>query len=388
MTTRIKNGRYILPDGICESGYIYIKDGKVEAVTEKDLSFDRELDAEGMYVSPGFIDMHVHGGGGFDFMDGGADAINGAASFHLRHGTTSILPTTLACSNEVLIDFLRELDGVIKAETAPNIIGTHLEGPYFSQKQSGAQNPDYIKTPSPSEYEIIYKEGRGHIKKWSFAPELDGSEDFCRFLKDKGIIASVGHSDAVYDDVKKVYDIGCKSFTHLYSGMSTITREMGFRKLGVIESAYLLDDIQAEIIADGKHLPPELLRMIVKNIGTDNIALVTDAMRGAGMPDGDSLLGRKDEAMPCVIEDGVAKLMDKTAFAGSVATSDRLVRTMVKLADVCVCDAVKMMSQNPAKLLGLSSKGQIKEGFDADILFFDDDINIKKVILNGKEIAL
>ncbi|MBE7028340.1 MAG: N-acetylglucosamine-6-phosphate deacetylase [Ruminococcaceae bacterium] len=387
MITRIKNGLLVLPESIAENLYIYIENGKIINVTERELPFDKEIDAEGLYVSPGFIDMHVHGGGGYDFMDGGGEPIEKAALFHLKHGTTSILATSLACSTPVLIEFLRDLSAVMETKKAPNLMGAHLEGPYFSLSQSGAQNPDYIKEPDPREYIAIIETGKGNIKKWSFAPELSGVEDFCQCILKAKIVPSVGHSDAVYSQVKKIYDAGCQSFTHLYSGMSTITREKGFRRLGVIESAYLLEDVQAEIIADGKHLPPELLQLIVKQLGADHIALVTDAMRGAGMPDGESLLGRKDEAMPCLIEDGVAKLLDKSAFAGSVATADRLVRTMVKEANVSLCDAVKMMTVNPAKLLNFREKGKLAENFDADILFFDENINIKKIFVKGEEMA-
>ena len=280
MITRIKNGKIILSNEIVENQYLYFEENKITNITNEELAYDEEIDANGQYVSPGFIDMHVHGGGGYDFMDGGEDAIINTAKFHLKHGTTSILATTLACSTEVLVNFLGDLNSVIKEGKAPTVLGAHLEGPYFSLEQSGAQNPDYIKAPKPSEYEMIFKEGKGNIKRWSFAPELFGGVEFCKFLTDNGIVSSVGHSNAVYDDVKKVYDEGCRSFTHLYSGMSTITRDKGFRRLGVIESAYLLDDINVEIIADGKHLPPELLKMIVKNIGTENISLVPRQRHG------------------------------------------------------------------------------------------------------------
>lgn len=388
MIRRITNGILVLPESIVENLYIYMENGKIINITDRELSFDKEIDAYGLYVSPGFIDMHAHGGGGYDFMDGGREPIEKAALFHLKHGTTSILATSLACSTPVLIEFLRDLSAVMETKKAPNLMGAHLEGPYFSLSQSGAQNPDYIKEPDPREYIAIIKEGKGNIKKWSFAPELPGVEEFCQCILKAKIVPSVGHSDAVYSQVKKAYDAGCRSFTHLYSGMSTITREKGFRRLGVIESAYLLENVQAEIIADGKHLPPELLQLIVKQLGADHISLVTDAMRGAGMPDGKSLLGRKDEAMPCLIEDGVAKLLDKSAFAGSVATADRLVRTMVKEANVSLCDAVKMMTVNPAKLLNFREKGKLAENFDADILFFDENINIKKIFVQGEEMAL
>jgi N-acetylglucosamine-6-phosphate deacetylase len=184
--------------------------------------------------------------------------------------------------------------------------------------------------------------------------------------------------------MEKVYKKGCKHFTHLYSGMSTITRHDGYRKLGIIESAYYYDDVYAEVIADGKHLPPELLKLIVKCKGTEHICLVTDAMRGAGQLSGESYLGKKGEEVPCIIDDGVAKLPDLTAFAGSVATADRLVRTMVKEAGVSVEDAVKMITEVPAEICGFATKGKIKENYDADIVIFDDNINVKNVIVGGK----
>jgi N-acetylglucosamine-6-phosphate deacetylase len=265
-----------------------------------------------------------------------------------------------------------------------NIAGVHLEGPYFSVNQRGAQNPDYIKPPDKNEYNEIIGFAGEIIKRWSFAPELAGSAEFCQTLVKNNIIPSIAHSDAVYRDVKNIRELGCKLITHFYSGTSTITRRGGFRELGVIESAYLSDDIDVEIIADGKHLPAELLRLICKLLVIEKISLVTDSMRGAGMGEGPSVIGRLGESVPCVIEDGVAKLPDKSAFAGSVATADRLVRTMVKEAGVNICGAVKMMTKNPAKILGLTRKGDIIENFDADIVIFDADINIKSVILAGK----
>lgn len=382
MVTKITNGKVIVNNQILEKTNIYIKGGEIASVTEQNLPFDNEINAEGLYVSPGFIDMHVHGGGGFDFMDGGIEPILGAANLHLEHGTTSLLATTLACSTNCLVEFLGDLKKVIDQKIAPNIIGAHLEGPYFALSQSGAQNPDYIKAPKKDEYEMICNVGKGYIKRWSFAPELQGSAEFCKYLKENGIVPSVGHSDATYDDVKAVYEQGLRLITHFYSCVSTITRHKGFRKLGIIESTYLLDDMEVEIIADGCHLPKELIALILKLLGTDKVSLVTDAMRGAGMPDGESFLGRIDEATPCIIEDGVAKLTDKSGFAGSVATADRLIRTMLTVTTLP--NAVKMMTENPAKILGLSNKGKIQNGYDADIVLFDENINIKTVIVGGE----
>lgn len=388
MITQIKNGKLLTESGIVEGQSLYYEDGKILAVTEKELPGDEVIDAEGRYVSPGFIDIHVHGGGGSDFMDGGTQAIVTAANFHLQYGTTSIMPTSLACSTETLVDFLEDLRKVMEQGMAKShVLGAHLEAPYFSLKQAGAQNPDYIKNPDPREYEMIIQRFGDIIRRWSFAPELEGSETFCEALMAAGIKPAIAHSDATYEDVVKVYEKGCQVVTHLYSGMSSITRHSGYRKLGVVECAYLLDDMYAEVIADGKHLPPELLQMIVKCKDNKKICLVTDAMRGAGMTEGESMLGRLEEAMPCVIEDGVAKLLDRQSFAGSVATADRLVRTMVQQAGMKVEEATALMTQVPAALFGLDTKGYLKEGYDADIVLFDENITVSKVIVSGKEIG-
>jgi len=384
MITGIVNGRVITENGIINCNVYF--DGTIVSVTDKALPCDLTYNANGNYVSPGFIDIHVHGGGGYDFMDGGTEAIVKAAQMHLEHGTTTIIPTTLACSTKTLLEFFADLRKVINEGLCKsNIPGAHLEGPYFSLAQCGAQNPDYIVKPASNEYNEIYNAGMDIILRWSFAPELDGGVEFCEFLKSKNIVSSVAHSDGVYEDVQKAYSNGCRLITHLYSGMSTITRHGGFRKLGVIESAYLFDDMAVELIADGCHLPPELLKLVVKHKGVDNICLVTDAMRGAGMPDGKTLLGRITEATECIIEDGVCKMPDRSGFAGSVATADRLIRTMVKKAGVSVFDAVKMMTSNPARVMHFTDCGSITEGNRADIVIFDNDINIKKVYVSGKE---
>lgn len=384
MITKIINGKIISGREIVTDRALYFRENEIMAVTGEPRPYDRLMDAEGQYVSPGFIDIHVHGGGGYDFMDGGVEAIAKAAEFHLAHGTTSIMPTSLSSSMDTLTAFLEDLRSAMKSHaTKANLLGAHLEGPYFSLGQSGAQNPAYIKNPEPAEYEEIIRLYGDVIRRWSFAPELKGSEAFCRRLKENGILSAIAHSDAVYEDVEKVYGLGCHLVTHLYSGMSSITRQNGYRSLGVVEAAYLLEDMAVEVIADGRHLPPELLKLIVKCKGVEKICLVTDAMRGAGLAEGESFLGRREEAMPCVIEDGVAKLPDRTSFAGSVATADRLVRTMVQKADVRVSDAVWMMTAVPAEIFRLGKKGKLQEGYDADIVWFDSDIRVSKVIVGG-----
>ncbi len=374
---KIANAKII--DGSITNGNIYIENDKIVAVTDAKLPFDEQIDACGNYVSPGFIDMHVHGGGGYDVMDGDAQSVREVAKMHLLHGTTSIYPTTVAASRELT---KKAVSNIKEAMDFPTVRGAHLEGPYFSLAQCGAQSADCIRDIDFNEAEELLKSGI--IKRWDFAPERENSESFAELLKENNIVSAIGHSDAIYDDVLRVYNNGCKLITHLYSATSTITRVGGYRKLGVTECAYLLDEMKAEIIADGSHLPVELLRLIIKLKGTDKISLITDAMRAAGMPDGEYILGNKDTGIKCVKENGVAKLPDRSAFAGSVATTDMLVKTMYKKVGLDLLDAVKMMTRNPAEIMGLKTKGRIKEDFDADIVIFDDDINIKNVIVGGK----
>lgn len=248
--------------------------------------------------------------------------------------------------------------------------------------QRGAQDPKYIKAPQPEEYEQILS-ASNRIIRWSAAPELSGTSAFARRLREKSVLPSIAHSDAVYEEVVEAFELGFRHVTHLYSGMSTIIRKDGFRYPGVLESAYAIDEMTVEIIADNCHLPPELLKLVYKSKGPDQIALVTDSMRAAGQPEGESILGSLQKGQRVIVEDGVAKLLDKTAFAGSVATADRLVRTMVQAAEVPLSDAIRMMSSTPAKILGLKNKGVLSAGYDADMVIFDRDIRVKMTIVGG-----
>ncbi len=384
---KIKNGKLVGSDITDEN--IYIENGKIINITKDDIKADEVIDAKGNYVSAGFIDTHVHGGGNCDFMDGGVEPMITAAKTHLSHGTTTICPTTLTSSYNTLkntvLDY-KELSLSSGKNGLPNFAGMHLEGPFLAPGQAGAQPPQYIYPPKASEYEELISLGEGLISKWTFAPELEGSEIFCDYLSAHNVVPCIGHTEAEYDQVVRAYEHGAKCLTHFYSSMSTITRRGGYRILGVVEAGYMLEGLSVEVIADGCHLPPELLKMIYKFCTSDRILLVTDAMRGADMPEGESLLGRIGEGHVCYIEDGIAKMPDRTCFAGSVATTDRLVRTMVTKAGCSLTEAVKMMTKRPAELLGLKTKGELKIGYDADIVMFDNNINVKAVMVNGTTI--
>ena len=377
---RIKSDKIILKDKIV-SGYVYIENGVISAVTDEDIPSDTEYDFGGRYVSPGFIDMHTHGGGGFSF-DGTADDVAAAADFHLAHGTTSVYPTVSAAPMDTMAAAAQSIKQAMDGKLSKaNIMGIHMEGPYLSAKQCGAQCPDFIKNPDKTEYVPVMEKYGDYIARWSYAPENDTDCEFCRYITSRGMIASAGHTDAIYNDMLKAMESGCNLVTHLYSCTSTITRDHGFRRLGVIETAFLHDGMYVEIIADGKHLPPELIRLILKIKGTDKVALITDSMSLAGTDAKSGVM----TATEYIIEDGVCKLMDRSAFAGSIATSDRLVRVVMGEAGVPLADAVKMITYVPAQIMKLN-KGELAPGKDADIAVFDENINITDVFVMGNKV--
>lgn len=387
MRTKITNA-VLVTDVLDSKNNLYFEDGKIVAITAEDLPYDRVINAEGLYVAPGFIDIHTHGAGDYDFGDGSADDIRKASYAHAEHGTTAIYPTCTTTSTEGILQFILNVKEVM-AENRPGmpyVAGSHLEGPYFSQSMRGAQNPAYIKSPVSEEYKRFIEAGEGTVRRISFAPELEGSPDLCDYLVENGVVAAFGHTEAIYEELIPVIRKGCKLATHLYSGMNLVTRRGPYRKLGAVETAFLEDDVTVEIIADGVHLPKELLQLIYKYKGSDKICLITDSMRGAGMPEGPTLLGPKADNFECIIKDGVAMLPDMTAFAGSVATADRLIRVMHKEVGVSLPECIKMMCQMPAKTMGLADRGKLEAGCVADLVFFDDDINVKEVILQGEEL--
>ena len=379
--TRIKSDKILLDGGLF-SGYVYVEDGKIIDVTAQEQPYAEEYDATGRYVSPGFIDMHTHGGNGNPF-EGSVDEIVDGCDFHLRHGTTTICPTISAAPFASMAQSVRNVQAAMRdARVRGTILGAHLEGPYLSQKQTGAQSPDFITEPIEDDYLPLLREYGDAIARWSYAPENDHEERFAKALQAYGVVASAGHTDAIYDDLLRAMEHGCRLITHLYSCTSTITRDHGFRRLGVIETAYLCDDMDVEIICDGKHLPPELIRLIYKIKGADKIALVTDSLSLAGTAQTHGFM----QSTEFIIEDGVCKLMDRSAFAGSIATADRLVRVAVQEAGIPLPEAVKMITATPARIMHLPQKGHIARGMDADLVILDDDVRVCDVFARGVRI--
>ena len=330
----------------------------------------REL--AGAYLAPGFIDLHCHGAGGYEFLDGTEEAVRAAAAVHAANGTRVLYPTLSACSFETAWRALETLEA-LREDCGLRIPGVHLEGPYLAPEMSGAQEPGCITAPVEADYTRLWERFGSLIARWTYAPERDGDGRFLAFLRAHGIVPSMGHSAAEYACVLRSYEGGCRLVTHLYSCTSTVIRRGGFRKLGIIESTWLLDGMYAEAIADGCHLPPELLRMILKIKGTDRVALVTDAIRYAGTERTGPAAG--SATLSYVIEDGVAKLADRSAFAGSIATTGRILR-VTRETGIPLGDAVKMLTRVPAEIMGLSSLGRIAPGYEAVFTAFDGDLRI------------
>lgn len=388
-TFLIHNGTVLTSHRQIPGGSVLVEDGVISKVYEsdQDLPDVPRLDAKGQYISPGFIDIHIHGGGDSDFMEGTVDAFLTIARTHARYGTTAMFPTTLSGKWE---DFIRTLDVYEEAHNrnteGSEFLGVHVEGPYLAMSQKGAQDPRYIRHPVPEEYEYVIDK-YPFVKRWSIAPELPGALEFGTFMRQHGVLTAIAHTDAVFDDVIRAHEVGFSLATHFYSAMSGVTRRNAFRFAGSIEATYVLDAMDVELIGDGIHLPEALLQYILKVKGSDRIALITDAMRAAGMGEGPSVLGTKEDGLEVIVEDGVAKLLDRSSFAGSVATMDRTVRTMRQKTHASLVESVKMASLIPARIMKVDDrKGSITPGKDADIILFDDDVQVSMTMVKGKVI--
>jgi N-acetylglucosamine-6-phosphate deacetylase len=263
-------------------------------------------------------------------------------------------------------------------------LGLHLEGPYLAMSQRGAQDGRSIRRPWPAEYRSILDRSPDIIRRWSAAPEVEGALEFGRYLRERGILVSFAHTDALYEEALEGFRNGYTLATHFYSCMNGVVRRGLYRHAGAVECAYLTEEMDVEVIADGVHLPTPLLRLIHQIKGAGRTALVTDAMRAAGMPDGESVLGDISDGVRVIVEDGVSMLPDRSAFAGSVATAARLVRVMVE-AGIPLVEAVQMMTATPARMIGVGDrKGALAAGMDADIILFDDQIEVGLTMIGGR----
>ena len=375
MKTRIKSTRIVTPSEVID-GYIVLEDGKIRYIgSEKTAFVGEDIDVGDDIVTAGFVEMHIHGVGGFDFIYSNEAEMREACDILYSHGVTTLCPTvTSAPIADMKMGLLTIESLKNKKSTRATIAGAHLEGPYFSKEQCGAQNTDFITPPIKEDYLPILKEHSEAIKRWSYAPENDDGS-FAKTLTEYGVVPSAAHSNAIYDDMKRAIDNGLSTVTHLYSCTPTVTRKSGFRRLGVIETAFLDDSLTVELIADGCHLPIDLIRMVMKIKGTDRIMLVSDAMPITGL----DVKSGEYTGIKYVVEDGVCKLYDRSAFCGSIALPEQLFTTATKTG-ATLPEIQKMMSLNAARVLGYKTKGALLEGYDADVAVISEKDGEYKVV--------
>lgn len=380
MLKQIINGRILTPQGWLTGGSVVVEGTKIKAVINTDLPVEGAeiIDAKGHYVVPGGIELHIHGGGGRDFMEGTEEAFKVAVETHLMYGTTAIYPTLSSSTVPMIKDAIKTTEKMMAEDPNTPIMGLHLEGPYFNLEMAGGQIPENIRLADPAEYEEILK-STNVIKRWDAAPELHGALEFGKCCCKHGVLPSIAHTKVDYDGVVKAYEHGYTHVTHFYNAMTGFHKVREYKKAGCIEAVYDIPDMTVEMIADSIHVPTPMLRMIYKFKGVENTALITDALSCTKT--------RNDFAFDprVIIEDGVCKLSDRSALAGSIATMDRLLRTCVKEANIPMEDAVRMSSESPARIMGiLDRKGTLEAGKDADITMYDDDINLRYVMAMGK----
>ena len=390
MKTWIRGGNLLTPYQELPGGGLLLEDGKILAVLAPGEVPPEEpmevIEADGRYVAPGFIDIHVHGGGGYEVMGATPDEIREICRAHCRYGTTSLLPTTLASP---VADICAAIDSVRESQTGcddVNILGIHLEGPFLAQGQRGAQAPEYLLEPTPENISALLDRWDG-VRMMGAAPEIPGGMALGREITRRGIVASIAHSDATFAQVEEAVCHGYTDVTHIYSGCSMTHRVGAYRIAGVVEAGLYSDALTTQVIADGKHLPPELLRFIYRCKGPDRIVLITDGLAVSATEAQEGYLYTQKNGVQIVLEDGAMKVMDRLSFAGSIATMSRQVRNMVQLAGVPMVEAVRMGTANPARVIGADGrKGKLIPGHDADIILFDDQVNVSHVLVGGRTV--
>lgn len=371
----LKNCSIIFLDRI-EKGSILVENGIIKEINPSITNESDVIDCNGLYVSPGFVDVHIHGAGGYDTMDGTFESINEISKTICRYGTTSFTPTTMTMSAN---DILKSMNAIKKAKLEGTdgsiVLGAHLEGPFISPSAIGAQNPNYLIAPTYENFKSMTGDAMDAVVSITMAPEVEGAKELASLLSSKGIRCSMGHTKATYEQAMEGIECGFCHSTHLFNAMTGLTH----REPGVVGATFD-SDITTETISDGIHISYPSLRIAYKQKGTDKTLLVTDAMCACGMPDGNYALG----GQPVIVKDGSARL-ENGALAGSVLTLNKAVKNIYENTNYPLHEVVKMASYNGAKYCRVDDKkGQIKENFDADLVIFDENIDVKMTIIGGK----
>lgn len=376
MKTLIKNIKIITPYDVLNGfGVVIANQRIVDILGEEEFElhkFDNIIDGQGNYLSPGFVDIHNHGNSGFDIMDSTAEALDKIGEYHISNGVTSYLGTVITSSNE---DMIKAMENIVNYNNISNIVGIHLEGPFFNKIKKGAQPEKHIRLPNKGDIEKILEISGNKLKMVSLAPELDGAIDLIRFFKENNIPISMAHSYATYEEAKKGIENGITIATHLFNGM----RDFNHREPGIIGASLTDDRVFCEIIYDRFHLHDIAVKIALGMKGYDKIILVSDAMMAAGLDDGEYILGGQK-----VFVQSNKPRLDDGSIAGSTLDLRKAVYNLIEYLDIPIKEAVKMASLNPAAAIYMDKEiGSIEIGKKADLIIFDDKINIKKVFLGG-----
>jgi N-acetylglucosamine-6-phosphate deacetylase len=377
----LRNASLVLPDGVLDQGWLLVEDGRITGVAatseqpEPVLAPSTEVrDAAGRYVVPGFVDMHVHGGGGAAFSEGDPEQALVAARFHLGHGTTTIMASTVTGTLNELEHHIGELSGLVQDGI---LAGIHLEGPFISKARCGAHDPGLLRAPIRSDVSRLLRAGDGTVRMVTIAPELEDGMDAVRLLTDSGVIAAVGHTDATYAQTRTAIELGAPVGTHVFNAM----RPVHHREPGPVTALLEQEQVLCEVVNDGLHVHPSVVSLMFAAAGAHRIALITDAMVAAGVGDGEYRLG----ALVVQVRDGEARLTDGDSLAGSTLTMDNALRNAVRLAGVSLVDAAVSASLTPARALGIADRvGSLETGKQADLVVLDEDLRVVDVMRKGE----
>lgn len=392
MTRVFHNGTLLTSGGAIRNGMVVASDGRIESAGPYDpclIPPDAErIDARGLHIAPGFVDIHIHGGAGSDFMDATVADVETVFRYHAAHGTTALCPTTATAPMD---EILASLDAVAQYRSQGarwgRALGAHIEGPYLASSKRGCHLPEHLRNPDDRDWRRMLE--RGHIASMTLAPELPGARDLVEALHKQGANANAGHSEALYHEISEAVAWGVNHVTHLYCAMTDAmnNRWRGTpnpRAAGIVEAVYLDDRLSSELITDGKHLSREMLQLAFRNKGYQKLAIVTDAMRGAGMPDGEYAFGPR-HGMRAIVRDREARIPDGTALASSVYPMDEMVRVFRDLTGCPLWQAVRMASLTPAEIVGAAREiGSLEPGKWADIVFLDDNVAVAATYLAGR----
>lgn len=373
---QITNGKIITPDGVLTDHTLVLEGSTIAAIVPaKDALADSEvIDAGGLWVAPGLIDVHVHGGDGHDTMDATVKAIHGMARFFAKHGVTSYYPTTMSAPAANTIQAIENVAACPQPEDGAQHLGVHVEGPYLSIEFPGAQSTSVLRRPDPAEYERWFE--TGVVKLITAAPELEGALELIDEGVKRGIEFAIGHSGASYEQVGIAADHGVRQATHTFNGMLGLHH----RNPGTLGGVLTDDRIYGQVIGDGIHVHPAMVKLLVRAKGTKRAILITDSIRAAGLPDGDYDLG----GQAVTVRDGICRIANGS-LAGSTATLDAVLRNAMRFAGLSLPEAIPMATSTPAEAMNLvGKKGVLQAGADADVILLDDNINVKMTMVCGR----